>query len=59
MVQKILKMLQKEGIFQISSLKSPMSIGQRVSCEILSNLYVENMNYLNCQLKIGKRIEKV
>jgi len=43
-------MLQKEGIFQISSLKSPMSIGQRVCCEILSNLYLENMNYLNCKL---------
>jgi len=48
-------MLQKEGIFQISSLKSLMSIGQRISCEILNNLYAENMNYLNCKwLKIGK-----
>jgi len=39
--------LQKEGIFQISSHKSPINIGRPVSCEILSNLYVENMSYLN------------
>jgi len=39
--------LQKEGIFQISSQKSPVSIGRRFSCETLSNLYVENMSYLN------------
>jgi len=41
--------LQKERIFQISSHKSPMSIGQWVSCEILSNIYAENKNYLNCK----------
>jgi len=39
--------LQKERIFQISQHQSPLSIGQRVFYEILSNFYVESLNYFN------------
>jgi len=42
-------LLQKDGIFNISEQKSPLTISQPVCYEIMSNFYIWNTNYSNCK----------
>jgi len=44
-------------MFQVLEQQSPLSIGQPLSYEILSNFFIYNINYLNC--KYQKIIKKL